>query len=634
MSKYVNLHCHSHGSLLDGLSRPEQIAELTSKHGYVAAGLTDHGNLSQCVKFMQECKARGVKPILGCELYLSPLNATIKDNNNRKLSHLPVLAKNLAGWRTLIKIVSRSNDPDVFYYKPRLDLKALAEMLDGNIIAFSGHPGSDIANCMFLDNSAYSDHPKLRPDAVEVATNVALRYQDMFGKGNFWLEKQLIDHTNLPVVHMIGDVIDEVSKRTGIPKIATGDSHYPERKDAIDQRVLLCSSLKTTFKKVNRDLANGEEVGLGGFFKSNNYHIPSYEDMIANHSEEELRNTVEIADMCENYDILSKPKKPHFICPDGMSEFDYLRKLGADGWAQKLLQRGIIDTEDAARTYQNRLDQEYAVIKKADLAGYFLVVQDYVNWAKNKGWLIGPGRGSAAGSLVSYLTNITSIDPIPHDLLFSRFYNEGRNTADHISLPDIDIDVPTERRDDIINYLREKYGHENVCQIGTFGRLQAKAVIREVLRVHEACPSEIINRISKQFPDEARVADKMQADNETSLIMWTLKYEPEKVGDYCYLRDDGQLAGEYANYFEQAIRLEGTFKSQGKHAAGVIVADEPISNFIPMVRATKGEEKVTGFEMNDSEAVGGMKLDILGNAALDKLMYVNVLLRGDYDKQN
>ena len=621
---WTPLHGHSHHSLLDGFGKNKDIVNKCSELGYKSCALTDHGNIAGSIGFHKEAKKAGIKPILGCELYISRMDAKIKDKNNaqRNMDHLVVLAKNKQGWKSLISAVSRSNDEDVYYYKPRLDNSLLSEYTsEGNIVGFSGHMGSQLASCMFNDKGEWVSDP------LGDATNLALKLQDIFGKGNFWIEIQLICAGKKGA--KIAEVLREVSKKTGIPCVATADSHYVNRSDAVDQRLILCSSLKTTFKKVEAALKSDGGFGLSGFFENDFFHMPSLDEMKELHTEEELANSMEIADLCEDYDVLGKPKLPHFPCPDGMDEGEYLKELCRKGWADKLYKRNIFEKgSDLEKTYLNRLETEFNVFKEAGLEGYFLIVQDYVNWAKDQGWLVGPGRGSGAGCLVSFLTGITLIDPIPHDLLFSRFYNAGRNTEDNVAFPDIDVDFPIEKRGEIIEYIKNKYGHNQVCQMATFSRLQGRGALREVLRVHDVCSFNMINEITKNIPHEAQIDDQMTALGETSIIRYVLENDPKLVSDYCVIDDDGKLSGEYAQYFEQAIRIEGTYKSQGKHAAGLVISAENLNEVCPMVRDAKGEDKIAGVEMNILEAMGHIKFDILGLRTLDKLMEINNLLKG------
>jgi len=623
MPKWTPLHLHSYYSLLDGLQSPTQIASKCEEYGYTSCAITDHGVLSGSVQFTQALKKKNIKPILGCEFYLSSQDPTIQSQENRKLSHLCLLAKNKKGWLQLIAASSRSNEDDVFYYKPRLSLDMLAPYC-GDLISFSGHPGSDMCNVLFDGNpyackTADEVRKILHPDWRKRAASLANKYQDIFGKGNFFLEVQLIDQHQLPVQIVIADCLRQVGKDTGILCVATADSHYTNKTDTFDHRVILCSGLKTTLPKVNSKLAAGNDVGLGGFFKTDQYHIPSPDEIEAINTQEEIDNTGVIAGMCEDYDILSRPRLPKFEWTEGMSESGYVRHLCRKGWTNRVC------SEWDQNIYSDRIKKELGVFDKADLNGYFLIVQDYVNEAKNRGILVGPGRGSGAGSLAAYLLNITNVDPIPEGLLFERFYNDGRNTAERVSLPDFDIDFPIKEREEMIEYVKDKYGHDRVCQMVTFGRMQGRGAIKEVLRVHEACGYDIMNDITRNIPQEHIIDDQMKASGETSILNWTLENEPEAIADFCRKEDDGTLTGDYARYFEQAIRLEGTYKTQGKHAAGIIIAAEPLAGICPMVRDKTGG-MIAGMDMNDLEEMGHVKFDFLGISSLSKLMAVNNLL--------
>lgn len=629
MTKWCPLHQHSsNGSLLDGLSKPNDIAKRCEELGYTSAALTDHGSLAGTVSFMKALNKKSIKPILGNELYLCSQDPTIRGAENRSLSHLVVLSKNLTGWKTLVKITSESNKKDYFYYKPRLNLDKLGELVDGNLISFSGHMGSDLANIIFAEPKlayrakSFEDAKKLiNPNWLKEGIALAKKYQEIFGKDNFYIEIQTIDQANLPASEVVAKALRYISKKTGIPCVATADSHYVYKHDAADQRVLLCTAFNTTLNQVRMKLDEGEDVGLAAFFQSNNYHIPSYEEMVgAGHSEEELRNAVEIAEKCEEYSILSPPRLPKFDCPNGMLPNDYLKLLCRDGWKEKLswLENG------KKQVYVDRIKKELSVVEEANLASYFLMVQDYVNWYRRNGNLPGPGRGSAGGSLIAYLTGITSIDPVKYDLLFERFYNAGRNSPGRVSLPDIDCDFAIEKRQDVINYIRNKYGHDRVGQMATFARMQGRGAIKDVLRCHEACSFEEMNRITEYIPDEAEISDQLQAmreenDGEASIIMWALEHNAKELKEWAYIDDDGNIQGEYAVYFKQAIRLEGTRRSQGKHAAGIIISTEPLADICPMIYDKHGDEPICGWDMSDLEAVGLVKADILGVAALDKI---------------
>ena len=423
------------------------------------------------------------------------------------------------------------------------------------------------------------------------------------------------------------------------PKNAMPISYYTNREDAKLHRILLCSEMKTTLPKIKKSLHKGldgdilvdenkypaEHLDKINFFTSDSFHVKDKEES----KDLDKSRLKQIYDQCEDYNILSKPILPKFSCPNGVSEEEYLKELCRKGWKNLLLDTGKVSKEEDKLKYLDRFKEEFDVIKGANLFGYFLIVRDIIEHVNNMGWLSGPGRGSAAGCLISYLIGITKIDPLEFDLLFARFYNAGRNTADHISLPDIDIDIPGTERDQIIGYLKKKYGNERVSQMLTFGRLQGKSAIKEVLRVNEACSFAEMNAISNCIPDEAKISDQLAEmdDDERSIIKWALINNSDELRDFCYLGEDGKLDGEYAEYFDQAIKIEGTFKTQGKHAAGVVISAEPLHQVCPMVKQKGSPEKVAGLEMADLEALGHVKFDILGINLLDKIMKIEELVK-------
>ena len=484
-----------------------------------------------------------------------------------------------------------------------------------------------MANVIFTDcRSAYNQETEegvkeyIDPDWVEKVTKTAYKYMDIFGKENFLIEVQCIDQENSPAAKLVAQGMRYIAKKLKIPSIATADSHYPEKKDSLDHLLLLCSSMKTTLRKIKSKLINNEEVGFSAFMKSSNFHIPTLEEIQGLHTEVEIENTMRIADMCEEYDILSHPMLPKFKCPESQSEEGYLRQLCRDGWKNILIPSGRVNTEGVKNEYTERIKKELEVISNANLSGYFLIVRDIVNNVRSHGWLPGPGRGSAAGSLVSYLMGITQVDPIEYGLIFERFYNAGRNTEGHVSLPDIDIDVPASKRDETINHIRKKYGKNKVSQMVTFGRLQGRSALKEVLRMNDACGYDEMNVITKSLPHEHEISDQLAEMDNPSVIKWTLMNQPEVLRDYCRMNDDGELEGDYAKLFEQSMRIEGTFKSQGKHAAGVVISSSNLNKVCPMVRDKSSSEKIAGMEMNDLEAMGHVKFDVLGISLLDKVM--------------
>ena len=615
MKHYTPLHLHTHYSLLDGLSKPEDVAKRCHKLNMTSCAVTDHGSISGCINFFQTMKHNKIKPILGVELYISDQDSNIQSKENRKLSHMLLLSKNLAGWKNLIEIVSESNRPDNYYYKPRLDIAKLKDKLSqGNIIGMSGHPGSYLANKIYKEDQFVSDS-QIEKEVGELS--------EIFGKDNFFVEIQLMDQEN-EYQQIIGNKLRDICNLNKIPKISSIDSHYCERYDAVDQRILLCSNLKMTLPQVASKLSAGESFGLDSFFKSDSYHLLSHEEINDVNTEDEIDNTNLVDNMCEDYDILETPNLPDFKCPEGYDPAQYLRQLCRDGWKNKIANN--VDKELHSQ-YVDRIKYELDVLQGADLSSYFLIVQDIVNHVRDKKWLPGPGRGSAAGCLVSYLIGITAIDPIKYDLIFERFYNAGRNTGGRVSMPDIDVDVPMDQREHIIDYIKDTYGQDKVSQMITYNTLKGRGALKEVLRVYSNISFEEMNQITKHIPDEAKIADELQEMKDASIIKRALENNSKPLNDWCHLKDD-KLVGPLAKRFEQAIRLEGTKCNQSKHAAGIAISQNSLSTICPMIYDTKTKKNIAGLEMNDLESIGVVKFDILGIGLLDKMMGVQSLLQG------
>jgi len=613
---WVPLHQHSNLSLLDGFSVPKDIAQTCASYGYRAAAITDHRNVAAHVKFFKACKDAGIKPILGCEFDISDDLSTVRTAANRSTNHLVVLCKNLAGWYEMLRAVSKTNDPNSFYYKARISLEECKEFLSsGNHVAISGHAGSTICDILFTSTSVYRSKSEeqartfLREDWETVLEQHIQKHIDVFGKENFFLEIQLIDKEHLPMTSVTAECLRYMSQKLNIKTVATADSHYVRKSDAIYQRILLCSNLGRTLPGVMRDIQNGKDVPLGTFFVSDNYHIPTYAEMQALHTQEELENAVLIADMCEEYDILSTPQLPKFDCPNGMSEIEYVKQLCREGWKKLPFKK------QKDQVYIDRVKEELQVIEEANLAGYFLIVWDIIRFCKSKNWKTGVGRGSASGCLISYLIGITGIDPIPYNLLFSRFYNSGRKGT----LPDIDLDIPSQHRDEIIQYIKTKYGEDKVSQMATFSSLMGKSAMKEVLRIEDVVTPAEANEITEHIPDKAEIADELENMEDASIIKWALIHRASKLSQWCTIDEDDNLSGPLAGSFYRAIQIEGCYKSQGKHPAGVIISYRPLQEICPIVRDKDGAP-IAGLEMGDLEALGHVKFDILGVSILDKLM--------------
>ena len=614
--KYVPLHVHSEYSLLDGLSQTKHIASRLEEIESPACALTDHGTVSGAVDFYKTV-GQSFKPILGCELYLCDQRSSVQDPSNRKLKHQVVLAKNLNGWKNLLSIVSKANHSENFYHKPRLDAEQLQDCVGNDLVSFSGHLGSRLASAV-LDN----------PDWKRDGENEAKYLQSIFGKENFFIEIQLIDSLQNPAAKEVAEKLREISKSTGIPCVATPDAHYCRREDAHDQRVLLCTALRKSISQIQREIKDGSLVSMKSFFESDSYHIPTHEEMELFHTEEELANTNKISDMCSDYNILGPPNPPVFDCPDGMSPNDYLRYLCREGWKKKMPHVG--KSHENFSEYGNRVNKEISIFTETGLSSYFLIVRDILNETRAGGYLTGPGRGSAAGCMVSYLMDITQIDPVPFNLIFERFYNAGRNAGGRVSMPDIDIDVPKQSREGIIDYIRNKYGGENVAQIITFQTLKGRAALKRVMAARGNIGFEEQNTITSHILDESKIADELQDMKDelgtSSIIWWALENRSEKLKDWCQIGEEGKLEGPFARVFEQAMRLEGTKIIQSKHAAGIVMSPQPISEVCPMILDREGNDLLAGFEGPSCEDVGLLKLDVLGIKMLDKIMEIPKIL--------
>lgn len=378
---------------------------------------------------------------------------------------------------------------------------------------------------------------------------------------------------------------------------------YAEKEDAILHRIILCSGLKTTLKKV-KDVELGD---LKKYFDGDEFYFKKVDT--SSPANEKLISEL------EDYTILAKPKLPKVDCK-GQTEEEYITQLCRNGWRKRLSR---LQGEEKQK-YGDRVKYELSIINGFGLAGYFLIVQDIINYVRSRGWLPGPGRGSAGGCLVSYLLGITDIDPIRYGLLFSRFLNAGRFSKDNISLPDIDMDVPSIYRDEIIQYIKDKYGHEKVYQMITFGRLQGRSAIKEVARVYGDLSFSELNELTESLPQEASVSDELEEMEVKSVILWTLENDPQKLEKWCRL-SEGNLVGELSDLISLAIRIEGTYKSQGKHPAAVVISNDNIINDAPLVLDREGN-KVVGLEMSDLDKVGLTKFDVLGINLLDKIMEI------------
>lgn len=589
---YAPLSLHSHYSLLRGLNNPSAIVKALSNFGITSAALTDYDKVSGAVEFSKQCDEANIKPILGSKIYISD-----------DAGYVTVIAKNKLGWKELTKLSSVSHDVNHITKSgvPQVSFEELA--CNKNLIIMAGEPET------ILEKSDNID-PILE------------KYKSAFGD-RFLISIQRMNQDECPYDKTTNYLLTDRAKLYGIECVGVPGTFYINKSDKADLNLLLCNHHKVSWNELPKLV---ETIpNLARFISGDNCHLPSPLEMSKRYSESELKNSELVADMCEDYTILANPTLPKFECPNGYTEAEYLRQLCREGW-KRLTSAGKIDTS-RTKEYVERINMELSVFNEAGLEGYFLIVQDYVNWVKKQGVLVGCSRGSAGGSIVSFLTDIITIDPIVYELYFERFYNKGRNSPGKISLPDIDVDFPVAFRERVFEYIRTKYGRENVTQVCTFSSLQGRGAIKEVMRIHRACSNDVMNDISKRLPQKASIEDKLEEAKEKSIIRWTLHNDPDALKDWCTINDDDTLSGSMAPYFEQAMRMEGVYKSYGKHASALCIGSQPIDEICPMVNDKKTGALIAGIEYEYLELTGLPKFDILGLSTLDKLMGVNQLLR-------
>lgn len=557
--QFVHLHVHSHYSLLDGLAKIGDLVNATTKLGMKAIALTDHGNLYGAIEFYQKAKKAGIKPILGMEAYIAQGSMHEKQSGiDNKRYHLTLLAENSEGWKNLLKLATMAH-LEGFYYKPRLDKMALAKHAKG-LIALSGCLSGEIPRALLGGNR-------------EKAEMLTQEYKNIFGNNNFYIE--LSHHNNIHHHQEVQKLLRELAKKTGTPVIATQDVHYVSYEDAKAQDVLLAIQTNTRLDDEDRLT-----------MKDDNFSLRSQEEMTALFSDipEAIINTVKIADRVNIEIPLGVVQLPSFPVPDGDSAESYLKKLSSHGLQKRYGKHITVETK-------MRLDYELSIIQKTGFAHYFLIVQDLVNWAKANGIVVGPGRGSAAGSIVSYLLNITEVDPLKYNLLFERFMNPER-----VTYPDIDLDFADTRRGEVIEYITKKYGENHVAQIITFGTMAARAAVRDSGRAL-GLSYQFCDEIAKMIPFGASLEKALETVPE-------LKTSYEKNPDTKWLID-------------AARRLEGVARHASTHACGIVITKDPLMDIVPLQHATSGgEEKkqsvVTQFEMHAIEDLGLLKMDILG----------------------
>jgi len=554
---FTHLHVHSHYSLLDGLARPEQLLKQAKEMSLDALALTDHGVMYGAIEFYSLAKKMGIKPIIGCEVYLAPNSLTDKTPKiDSKFYHLVLLAKNKTGYYNLLKLVTIA-ELEGFYYKPRIDKEVLKKHSDG-LIALSACAKGEIPSALLVD-----DYKK--------ASQLAQEYQEIFGKDNFYLELQ--HHPELPDQTKINDGLLKLSKKLNIPAVVTTDVHYTKKEDKKAQDVLL--AIQTGTDIGNQDRFSMKEMDL--YFKS-----PEEIEKDFSKHPELFENIKKIVDRCNLELDLGEIILPHFTTPKGEDSFQYLKKIALQNFKK------IYSLKN--KEAKERFDYELKIIKETGFADYFLIIHDFIRFTKEENILTNT-RGSAAGSLIAYVLGITSVDPLEHGLYFERFLNPER-----IQPPDIDLDIADDRRADLINYITEKYGQDHVAQIITFGIMKSRMAVRDVTRAL-GHPYALGDQISKLLPQNITI------DKALSIV-------PE-------LRQLYETDTDARDTIDMAKQLEGVARHASTHAAGVVISREPLVHYSPLQHSSRNDQEViTQYDMYALEKIGLLKVDILGLANL------------------
>ena len=561
--KFTHLHVHSHYSLLDGLPKIDELIDRAKELGMSSLALTDHGSLYGAVEFYKKAKAKGLKPIIGSEMYVAPEGMHNKRNRvDDKYCHLVILVKDKEGYQNLVQLTTKAW-LEGFYYKPRIDKELLRRHSKG-LIGSSACLAGEIAQAVIKGNP-------------EKAEKLALEYQEIFGPGNFFLEMEY--HPNLTEQPKVNKELKRIAKKLNIPLIATHDIHYLRHEDADAQDILMLVNTNASYE-------DRERLTL----KADDFSMTSPQQMAEWFADtpEIFDNIQKIVDACNFEFELGKYQLPHYEVPDGKTPDEYLQELALAGVAKR-----YPNPQDKQKVME-RIEQELAIIKKTGFASYFLIVQDFVNWAKNNGIVVGPGRGSGAGSIITYLLNITSIDPLKYDLLFERFLNPER-----ISMPDIDMDFADVRREEVIGYVRQKYGDDHVAQIITFGTMAARAAVRDAGRAM-GYSYQLCDQVAKAIP----FGDNLQKALDESAEFRQLYDSDEQV----------------KKLVDTARKLEGVARHASTHAAGVIITKDPLNKIVPLQHPTQGDNAiVTQYEMHAIDDLGLLKMDFLGLKTLTQI---------------
>src|SRR3984885_5200437 len=562
-SNFVHLHLHTDYSLLDGACEIGELTQEAARRGMPAVAVTDHGNLFAAANFYHKATTHGVKPIIGCEVYVAPDNHKNRGADAERSNHLVLLCENEEGYRNLIQLVS-TGFLEGFYYKPRVDHELLARHSKG-LIALSACLRGEVADALLSEK-------------YDQARTNAYRLRDIFGKGNFFLEVQ---DQGMAIETRINRDLVSLSRETGIPLVATNDCHYLTQSDSHAQEVLMCI-------QTGKTMSDGQRMK----FATDQFYFKTAEEMAQVFRElpDAVSRTVLIAERCNvKIQRVSNPF-PEFKVPEGHTTDSYFEKIAREGFSTRAVQLERLSRENRLRhsisEYESRLSAEIQMIQKMRFAGYFLIVWDFIRYARAQEVPVGPGRGSAAGSLVSYALQITDVDPLQYDLLFERFLNPER-----VSMPDIDIDFCMRRRGEVIDYVRQKYGEKNVAQIITFGTMAAKAVLKDAGRALDM-PYGDVDKLAKLVPLTLNIS-----------LEEALKQSPQLEA----ARKDEKVK----ELIEVALRLEGLARHASTHAAGVVISPQPLTEIVPLYKSSK-DEITTQYDMNALGRIGLLKMDFLG----------------------
>ena len=570
---FVHLHMHTEYSLLDGANKIKELVARTKELGMKAVAITDHGNMFGAIEMYKECKKEGIKPIIGCEMYVAPRSRFEKEGKvDAEPNHLVLLAMNSNGYKNLVKLVSIAYT-EGFYYKPRVDLESL-EKYNEDIIALSGCMAGAVAR-------------KITDGDIEGAKETAIRYKNIF-KDRYYLE---IQDNKYKEQMLINQQLIALSKELDIPLVATNDCHYLTKEDYYAHEVLLC--IQTKKKMSDEDRMT---------FETNEFYVKSPKEMTEAfiNIPSAIENTVKIADRCNIEFEFGHTILPNFDIPDGVSHYDYFKNFCYEGLKKRYLD------ENTYNKAAERLEYELGVIDKMGFIDYFLIVSDFIRYAKEQKIPVGPGRGSGAGSVAAYASGITDIDPLKFDLIFERFLNPER-----ISMPDFDVDFCFERRPEVIEYVARKYGKDHVAQIITFGTMKAKMAIRDVARAIDVSYQKA-DEIAKMIPNELKMTIKKALEINTELKM---QYENDE---------------ETKQVIDLSMKVEGLPRHASTHAAGVVITKDPVDTYVPLY--LNQDQISTQYTMTLLEELGLLKMDFLGLRTLTVINDAKYLIKKIHNK--